>query len=174
MKMRCVVGFWGLFFVGFMCVGCSSVSGNVESAVSFSPPIPVNNLIVGSFTYDINDSYIVRPDGSLILEPTSSTEKKTHEAYSEVEAVDSRGRTIVNQNGTPVTNSVMKNDYHIASYDELYTWAIRCAAESAGITHIIGIKSFLTTTTTGAGGVSVARQYVTLTVYGQPFVELTE
>lgn len=167
MKSKCVFGFWGIIFVAFICLGCTSVSGNVESAVSFSPSIPIKELIVGSFSYNINDAYIMCPDGSLIPEPASS-ERKTHEAYLEEEVIGSDGKPRLKQDGTRMTRIVMKSDYHIASYDELYSWGIHCAAEKAGITHIIAIKSFLTTTTKSALGVSVNRQDVTLTVFGEP------
>ena len=60
-----------------------------------------------------------------------------------------------------------ENEYHVASYDELYLWAIRCAAEKAKITNIIALKSFITTTTTNVAGLMTTRQDVTLTVFGE-------
>jgi len=157
MKGKLVLVFGVLFVLGFLC-GCTSVSGNVESAIAFSRPIPINNLIVGSFSYDINDTYIVRPDGSLVSAP-SPTEKKGHEAYYEKKVTDNTGKSFI--------KIEMKSDYHIASYDELYLWAIRRATEKAGIKNIIGVKSFITTTTKQVAGVVVAWQNVTLTVYGE-------
>ena len=171
MKNNCFFGFWGLFIIGFMCAGCTSVAGNVESAVSFPTPIPVNDLLIGSFTYNINDTYIVRPDGSCILEPTILNDKRSHEAYYEEAVLDSEGNQRIDSNGKPMTRIVMKNDYHIASYNELYAWAIRRAAENTGITHIIAIKSFLTTTTTNVAGMTVSRQDITLTIYGEPLAK---
>ncbi len=167
MKNKCIYGFWGILFISFVYLGgCTSVSGNVESSVSFSKPILVDDLIVGSFTYNINDIYIVRPDNSLILE-AGILDKKGHEAYYEQEVIGSNGKPRLKEDGTPLTRTVMKNDYHIASYDELYSWAIRSAAENAKITHIIAIKSFLTTTTKNVAGLATAQQNVTLTVYGE-------
>ncbi len=138
----------GILVIVFVCLGCTSVAGNVESAVSFYKPIPIDNIMIGSFTYNINDSYIVRPDGWLIPEP-SLTERRTHEAYYEVEKIDNNGNTVIER--------LMKDDYHMASYNELYSWALRCAAETAGITQIVAVKSFLTTTTTYTGVANVAR-----------------
>jgi len=141
----------------FACAGCTSVSGNVESALGFSQPVPIKDLIVGSYTYNINDTYIVRSDGSLVL--------NTEIPYHTEQVFDADGNPFLDQNGQPITQVVME-DYHTASYDELYLWAIRCAADNAKITNIIAIKSFIVTKATNyLIGVS-ARQDVTVTVYG--------
>jgi hypothetical protein len=173
MKGKLVLVFGVLLVFSFVCEGCTSVSGNVESALSFSCPISINNLIVGSFSYNINDTYIVRPDDSLIPEPSFS-EKKGHEAYYEEQVLLSDGNPKLGSDGKPMTRIVMKDEYHIASYDELYLWAIRCAAKKAEITDIIALKSFITTTTRNVAGVTVAWQNVTVTVYGESVEELTE
>jgi hypothetical protein len=167
MRRKFAFAFLGMFFVSLICLGCTSVSGNVESSVSFQNPISKDNLIVGSFTYNINDTYIVCPDGSLILE-AGAFDKETHEAYHRVGVIGPDGEPKLTEKGKPVTQVVMKDNYHYASYDELYLWAILRATEKAGITQIIAIKSFLTTTSKYIYGVgSIPRQDVTLTIYGE-------
>jgi hypothetical protein len=94
-------------------------------------------------------------------------DKETHEAYSKVEMIGADGKPKLDGSNKPMTQLALKNDYHIATYDELYLWAIQRAAEQSGITQIIAIKSFVTTTTTRVGGIASARQDVTLTVYGE-------
>jgi hypothetical protein len=143
-----------LLVFSFVCGGCRSVSGNVESALAFSQPIPINGLLIGSFSYNINDTYLASPDGSIFIAPPI-TKRNGHIAYEAKQAT----------NGA--TYYALKEEYHIASYDELYLWAVRCAADKAGITNIIGIKSFIATTTRSALVANVTRQDVTVTVYGE-------
>ena len=157
----------GILAFGFVCIGCTSVSGNVESAFSFSTPIPVEHLIVGSFTYDINDSYTKLPDGSLVLTSTIN-ERNFPDLYEEIEEIffvtDSSGNRVERtRTRTRLKDNIITN----SSYDELYSWAIQRAAENGGIAKIIAIKSFITTTTTNVMGMSRARQSVTITVYGE-------
>jgi hypothetical protein len=38
--------------------------------MSFPQPVPVKDLVMGSFTYSSDDDYIVCPDGSLIPDRT--------------------------------------------------------------------------------------------------------
>lgn len=150
--------FLGIVLIGLVYAGCSSVGANVESAFSFAAPIPTDKLIVGSFTYNINDTFIIGTNDSIFVEPNSSA-REQHEAYHRVEYTD--------RNGVARSQLRMKDGYKIASYDELYLWAIKNAAKSAGITSIFAIKSFITTSTTSAAGVTVARQDVTITVFGE-------
>ena len=139
MKGRLVFAPGVLFVFSLLYGGCTSISGNVESALGFPRPISINKLVVGSFTYNINDTYLVRSDGSFL------NKKNLEETY----------------------DTEPENEYHVASYDELYLWAIRCAAEKAKITNIIALKSFITTTTTNVAGLMTTRQDVTLTVFGE-------
>jgi len=164
MEKKCRVSLLLVVFIGIVCIGCTSVSGNVESAFSFSKPISVNNLIVGSFTYNINDTYVKLPNGNLVLSSFIKAESYP-ELYEEEVYYVTNQSTGIREERTRLR--LIKDIIVNASYDELYSWAIRCAAESAGITHIIAIKSFLTTTTTNALGASVSRQDVTITVYGE-------
>jgi len=139
MKVRLVFALGVLLVFSVMYGGCTSISGNVESALGFPRPISINKLVVGSFTYNINDTYLVRSDGSFL------NKKDLEETYD----------------AEPV------NEYHAATYDELYLWAIRSAAEKAKITNIIALKSFITTTTTNVAGLTTTRQDVTVTVFGE-------
>ncbi|MDR0494069.1 MAG: hypothetical protein LBG95_00355 [Treponema sp.] len=166
MKGKWFGGIGVLLVFGFICGGCTSVSGNVESALAFSRPIPIDGLIIGSFSYNINDSYIVCPDGSLIIEP-AYTERSKHEAYYQEAVLDNNGNQRLDSNGKPMIRTTLKNEYHLASYDELYLWAVRRAAEKAGITTVIAVKSFVTTTTKNVAGLAISRQDITLTVYGE-------
>jgi len=139
MKGRLVFALGVLLVFSVMYGGCKTISGNVEAALGFPRPISINKLIVGSFTYNINDTYLVLSDGSLI------NKKDLEESY----------------------DAEPENEYHVASYDELYLWAIRCAAEKAKITNIIAIKTFITSTVTNALVFVTGRQDVTVTVYGE-------
>ena len=139
MKGRLVFSLGVLLVFSVMYGGCKTISGQVEAALGFPRPISINKLIVGSFTYNINDTYLARPDGSCF-------NKKDLDESSDAEP---------------------ENEYHVASYDELYLWAVRSAAEKAKITNIIAIKSFITTTMTYFIGFASGRQDVTVTVYGE-------
>jgi len=145
-------------------IGCTSVAGNIESALSFSTPIPVNNLIVGSFTYNINDSYVKLPNGKLALASNINAVNFPELYEEEVYYVTNQGTGVVQER---TRLRIMKDITTTASYDELYLWAIKNAAESAGITNILAIKSFLTTTSTTVRGITSSRQDVTITVFGE-------
>jgi hypothetical protein len=160
MKEKYVFVLSGLLFISFVCIGCTTISGNVESALSFPTPIPIDDLIVGSFTYNINDSYVVLPDG--LLAPAFTINEKNYPELYDV--VVNEG--MVGAMDKPVASIKLKNELIIASYDALYSWAIMRAAENAGITNIIAIKSFLATTTKNTFVASISRQDVTITVYG--------
>ena len=146
--------------------GCTSISRSVESALSFPRAIPINKLIVGSFTYNLKNTYLVRPDGSCIPEPASS-ERSGHEAYYEEPVIGTDENPDPDTSNEPMTRIALKKEYHVASYDEVYLWAVQRAAEKAGITNIIAIKSFITITSKTVFGIVTYRQDMTLTVYGE-------
>jgi hypothetical protein len=155
-----ILGLLGVISIGFVYIACTSVV-SVESSFAFPTPVPVNNLIIGSFTYNINDSYAKLPNGTLVLLSTIN-EKSNPEIYDEE-------TYMVNSGGGDKIEKTRYNlkDNIIASYNELYSWAIQSIAKSEGITQILAIKSFIKTTTTSAGDFKNAQQEITITVYGE-------
>jgi len=150
-----------LLLVGMIATitGCSSIGGSSDMVLGFSQPIPVTDLIMGSFTYNSNDKYVVRPDGYLILD-RSSYQQEEHEAYNVEVTVDKQGKTI--------KKYLLKDGYHTASDVEVYAWAHRVAAEKAKITKIIAVRTLSVTVIKSFGGISVTSLDTTVMVYGDP------
>jgi hypothetical protein len=159
-----------LAFIAVMA-GCTTSTYITESAFAFPEEFPVKNLTVGSFTYDTGHDYLVCPDGSLIRDRFLQTE---HEAYHREPVIDSDGKPKMNQDGKPMTKLVLNDGYRAASADEVHSWACRTAAENAGITNIIAIKSFTAAIFKNFGVFGIHSRLITITVYGEVLPERTE
>jgi len=159
--MLSLLSFMILFIAGFLITGCTTIGGSSDMVLGFSQPIPVTDLIIGSFTYNTLDKYIVRPDGSLIPEPTY-LQREEHEAYHKVISSSSSSR------GRANTTYLLKDGYHYASDIEVYAWAHKVAAENGGITRIIAVRTLSVAIAQGFGGINVTSLNITVMVYGDP------
>jgi len=159
MKRKFMLGFGVLLIAGFLFTGCSSVGGSSDMVLGFSQPIPVRDLMIGSFTYNSRDKYIVRSDGSCIPDRTLMQQEE-HEAYHVETTVDGQGKTI--------KKYVLNEGYRAASDLEVYAWAHRAAAENGGFTRIIAVRTFSVQVAKSFGGVSISSLDITVMVYGDP------
>jgi hypothetical protein len=162
MKNKWILGFGVLLIAGFISAGCTTISSS-EAAMAFSQPIPVKDLVIGTFTYSTTDDYLVRPDGSLI--PDRTIGQKDHEAYHT--ETETWGYTPEGKAQTR-TKTVMTEGYHTASSGEVFAWAHRVAAENAGITDIIAIRTSAITKNKTTMGIIIPSQDITIMVYGKP------
>ena len=165
MKDKFVLGFGVLLGVGFLFSGCNTIMGSSEAVLGFPQPISVEDIIIGSFTYNSRDKYIVRPDGSFILDRTLM-QQDDHEAYH-MEAFQ-------NDQGKVEQKYVLNDGYRAASDAEVFSWAHRVAAENGRITKIIAVRTLSVTLNKNFGGIGVTSQDITVMVYGDPSSRLTE
>jgi hypothetical protein len=187
----------GIMIVALFTMGCTTVSSASETNLVFQEQMPPENMVIGSFTYELalytsggkqasywapKETYLIAPDGSVVLDQTLRDVES--EAYHIEKYTDSEGnprsRKVLNEGYFEIEFVDMKGarkkyvtnveGYRIATSDEVFLYAHRVAAEKTGITHIIASTAALITKQTSFFGAPLGLPsiYRHITVYGVP------
>jgi len=173
---------------------CTTVSSASETNLVFKEKMPPENMVIGSFTYELalytigkqasywapKETYLIAPDGSVVLDQVFRDIES--EAYHIVQSTNSQGQHVrnkvlndgyfeiefVDMKGARKKYATNVEGYRIATSDEVFLYAHRVAAEEAGITNIIASTAALITKQTSIFGAPLGLPsiYRHITVYG--------